>query len=195
MSIAAIKNGERKIQVPRGQLIYTFRWLPRLLQPEAPVRRAKNGTRSQPFIAAKPKWTLNTKAPDPVESFASYTPNEWEEPYFDRLPKEQRTTLQSKPGEQGHANFQLSGRLHQFVSWFGIVREVTPNVGRRGGALLIENKYYNGTGDDKLQTVSIRGGGNFKGQMTNLSGQLVPPILVRVYGALSAKKTSCRLWR
>lgn len=55
-------------------------------------------------------------------------------------------------------------------------------LGKRGGTLLIENKYFKGSGDEKLQTVSIRGAGDFKAEVTNLSEELMPPMLVRIYG-------------
>jgi hypothetical protein len=48
--------------------------------------------------------------------------------------------------------------------------------------MLIENKYFNGTKSEKLQTVSIHGDGNFLAEVTNLSEELEPLLLVRVYG-------------
>jgi len=118
------------------------------------------------------------------EPSASYVPTEWEQPYYDRLRKEDRVTIQSKPEETEHASFRLAGHGNQYVSWFGIVREVSATPGKRGGALLIENRYFKGSGDAKLQTVSIRGAGNFKTEVTNLVQDLVPLTLVRVYGTV-----------
>jgi hypothetical protein len=115
---------------------------------------------------------------------ANYTPTEWEQPYFDRLRKEDRITVESKSGETEHASFRLTDRVHQFVSWFGIVREISPRLGKRGGTLLIENKYFKGSGDERLQTVSIRGAGNFTADVTNLAEELEPLTLVRVYGTV-----------
>jgi hypothetical protein len=121
----------------------------------------------------------------PFEPSADYKPTEWEQRYFDYLRKEDRITVQSNPQEIEHAKFQLTGHLRQFVSWFGIVREVTPKgLAQRGGTLLIENKYFKGSGDEKLQTVSLRGGGDFNAEVTNLSEELIPPMLVRIYGTV-----------
>ena len=58
-------------------------------------------------------------------------------------------------------------------------------MGQRGGSLLLENKYFNGRTDEHLQTVSIRGGGDFRVEIPFLSEQFVPLTLVRVYGRVS----------
>ena len=81
--------------------------------------------------------------------------------------------------------FDLDGRVRQLVSWFGIVREVDHPLGQRGGSLLLENKYFNGRTDEHLQTVSIRGGGDFRVELPFLSEQFVPLTLVRVDGRVS----------
>lgn len=113
---------------------------------------------------------------------SEYVPTEWEQPYFTRLARTDRVTVESKQEEVEHAKFQLRGHVDQFVSWFGIIREATPYISRPGGTLLIENKYFKGSGDRQLQTVSLRGGGNFKVELTNFSEDLAPLYLVRVYG-------------
>lgn len=120
---------------------------------------------------------------EPLDPSPNYRPTDWEKDYFEDFPENERVTVQSKPEENPASTFQLKGHLGQRVSWFGIVREVTPNaIGKRGGALLIENKYFKGSGDEKLQTVSIRGGGSFVAEVSNFSKELTPLMLVRVYG-------------
>jgi hypothetical protein len=117
------------------------------------------------------------------DSSPTYIPTEWEKDYLDDFPPDQRITVQSKPGEVPSTAFHLTDHLNQRVSWFGVVREVKPDgIGKRGGSLLIENKYFNGAKDEKLQTVSIRGAGNFVAQVSNLSEELTPLLLVRIYG-------------
>jgi hypothetical protein len=118
-----------------------------------------------------------------LEPSANYKPSEWEKEYFDDFSENERVTVQTKPGELPASTFELVGHLNRRVSWFGIVREVTPDgIGKRGGKLLIENKYFKGSGDEKLQTVSIRGCGNFVAEVSNLSEELAPLLLVRIYG-------------
>ncbi|MBA3272957.1 MAG: hypothetical protein H0T11_03670 [Chthoniobacterales bacterium] len=51
--------------------------------------------------------------------------------------------------------------------------------------MLLENNYFKGSGDEKeLQTVSVRGAGNFIAEVTNLSAELTELMLVRVYGTV-----------
>jgi hypothetical protein len=120
---------------------------------------------------------------DPLDSSTHYKPTESEADYVDLIPEKDRITVKSRPDEPVQSSFQLKGDLDRRVSWFGIVREVTPDgLGKRGGRLLIENKYFNGNKDEKLQTVSIHGGGDFLADVTNLSEELAPMLLVRVYG-------------
>jgi hypothetical protein len=116
------------------------------------------------------------------EGTAVYTPTQDEEQFFNRLAVADRLTVESTAQETEHAKFQLRGHVDQFVSWFGIIREATPYISKPGGALLIENKYFKGSGDQSLQTVSLRGGGDFKGDLSSFSKDLAPLSLVRIYG-------------
>jgi hypothetical protein len=119
----------------------------------------------------------------PLNPSEKYKPSEWEEDYFNDFSENERVTLQTKPGELPASTFELVGHVGRRVTWFGIVREVIPHgLGKRGGKLLIENKYFDGRSDEKLQTVSIRGRGNFVGEVSNLSKELEPLMLVRIYG-------------
>jgi hypothetical protein len=121
---------------------------------------------------------------DPQQRTVTYEPLKWEERYFLRLPTKGRITVKSKVGETERADFHLRGHLQQFVSWFGIVREATPYLTKPGGSLLLENKYFKGSGDERRLTVSIRGGGDFKAELTHFSKDLTPLTLVRVYGSI-----------
>jgi hypothetical protein len=120
----------------------------------------------------------------PLETWGEtglYKPTEVEKPFLDKVGRDAQSTVQSKPGEPFQSGFQLRGHVGQFVSWFGIVREVIHEVSRCGGSLLIENKYFQMGEDKPPQTVSINGGGNFRAQLTSFTEDL-PLSLVRVYG-------------
>ncbi|MEY2505991.1 MAG: hypothetical protein QOH01_320 [Verrucomicrobiota bacterium] len=120
---------------------------------------------------------------EPMNPSGKYKPREWEQDYFDDFPENERVSVQTKPGELPASTFELAGHVGRRVTWFGIVREVTPDgIGKRGGKLLIENKYFKGSGDEKLQTISIRGRGDFVAEVSNLSEELAPLLLVRIYG-------------
>ena len=130
-------------------------------------------------------WTAIEASDDPFEpkeGSGEYTPTDLERNYLEKVPNESLVTVESKPSETQHGKFRLFGHVYQRVSWFGIVREASPHIRKPGGTLLIENKYFKGSGDQNLQTVSIRGGGDFKAELTNFSKDLVPLTLVRVYG-------------
>jgi len=115
---------------------------------------------------------------------AGYAPTEIEKQLFlSRMNVDDYRTVQSKSDETIQSQFRLRGHVGQFVSWFGIVRDVVSTIGKRGGRLLIENKYSNGITDDHPQIVSINGGGDFRANVTNLAEDL-PLTLVRVYGTV-----------
>jgi hypothetical protein len=120
----------------------------------------------------------------PLETWGEtglYEPTEVEKGFLDKVDHDAQSTVKSKPSEPLQSSFQLRGHVGQFVSWFGIVREVAHEVSRCGGSLLIENKYFQVGQDKPPQTVSINGGGNFRAQLTSFTEDL-PLSLVRVYG-------------
>jgi hypothetical protein len=120
---------------------------------------------------------------EPFEPSSSYQPTGSEKDWMQPIPEKDFITVQSRPDEPDGSQFQLKGEVKRIVSWFGIVRQVTPDgIGKRGGTLLIENKYFNGTKSEKLQSVSVHGAGNFLAEVTDLSEELEPLLLVRVYG-------------
>ena len=128
-------------------------------------------------------WIEVSRVPyESKDGTATYAPTEEEQPFFDRLAPKDRVTVESKPQETEHAKFQLRGHVGKFVSWFGIIHEATAYRSKPGGFVLIENKYFKGGGDQNLQTVSLRGGGDFKAEMTTFSEDLAPLCLVRIYG-------------
>ena len=173
----------KRIKLPPGERIYhigaSAKYYAERLGPTTEQREEIAA-----FHRGQTEFDFEYEGLPPLETSAIYKPTEWEQPYFDRLRKEDRITVQSKFFETEHATFQLPGHVKQFVSWFGIVREATPRPGKRGGILLVENKYFKGSGDEKLQTVSIRGGGSFKAEVTKLSEELQPLMLVRIYGGV-----------
>jgi hypothetical protein len=63
------------------------------------------------------------------------------------------------------------------------VREIHNKLGERRGSLLIENKYFQDGRNEKPQTVSINGAGNFNAEVGHIAGELLLS-LVRVYGTV-----------
>ena len=123
-----------------------------------------------------------------------YAPTKIEKQFYDRLGKAGRVTLQTKPREFKDASyrFKLQGHRAEFVSWFGIVRDIKRNPDQRLGILLIENKYSEPDNytDCHIQTVQINGAGDFKAEVGDIPNDLIPLVLVRVYGVVKKEQNN-----
>ncbi|MBA3272956.1 MAG: hypothetical protein H0T11_03665 [Chthoniobacterales bacterium] len=120
-----------------------------------------------------------------------YGPTTIEKQFYERLTETDRTTFQSKPdGSFGKTVFRLGGHDGKFVSWFGIVRGVSRNADRPGGTLLIENKHFWGFTDCHIQMVEIGGSGDFTVELPEIPDELIPLVLVRVYGAITGQEAN-----
>ena len=158
----------KRIKLPEDETIYHIgvsrRYYEERLRPD--VRRSAREI--EDYHSRQTELEFERKRFSLLDPSPNYQPSEWEKDYFDDFSANERVTVHSKPGEPS-STFELMGHLGRRVTWFGIVREVTPDgIGKRGGKLLIENKYFNGVGDAKLQTVSIQGRGNFVGERSAL---------------------------
>ena len=96
-------------------------------------------------------------------------------------PKDARASTETQKPE-----FSLSGHVREFVSWFGILRAAEKIEG--GYKLVIQNKYYDGTSDLHIQTVSIRGAGDFDAIVHCSDFSLNPLVLVRIYGKVTREE-------
>jgi hypothetical protein len=139
-----------------------------------------------PFVcvAQKPEPTPIEFSPDLKHpgylGTVSYAPTAREKPFFQKLTEEERVTLQGKDSK-----FSLQGHHGKSVSWFGIVREIMTGEAGRITGLRIENKYSTGLSDAHLQTISFNGGGDFRVQLSTETKNLLPLVLVRVYGTVT----------
>lgn len=125
-----------------------------------------------------------------------YGPTNLEKKFYDKLSEVDRITIQNKPGEtNGEFSdvtqpFKLEGHDHRYASWWGIVRDIRRNPNRRNATLLIENKYFQGLTDCNFQSISINGGGDFEIGLTNIPDDLVPLVLIRVYGTVTQRQNN-----
>lgn len=78
--------------------------------------------------------------------------------------------------------FSLAGHVGEYVSWFGILRKVEQNGS--DFLLTLQNKYSTGMSDLHIQTVSLWGAGDFEAVVRSQDLDLLPLILVRVYGKI-----------
>ena len=114
-----------------------------------------------------------------------YGPTKIEQVFFDRLSEMGQTTLQEKPGAEAvEHEFKLAGHEGEFVSWLGVVREIKPKADGMEGILLVQNTYFSGVSDCHIQTVEINGAGDFQIAVDQLPKDLLPLVLVRVYGTV-----------
>lgn len=117
-----------------------------------------------------------------------YSPTELEKTWFNRLSKKDRITLQTTTDEKYQSKFLLAGHRDQFVSWWGIVRDIKRVPNGKGATLLIQNTYDDGQTDCNRQTVQIYGAGDFEADLTELPQDIIPLVLVRVYGVVTGER-------
>src|SRR5262245_12870009 len=63
--------------------------------------------------------------------------------------------------------YSIRGKQGTYVTWFGIVRTITPEGKEEDAprALLVENKYFDGLTDTHILALSFNGGGDFTVQV------------------------------
>jgi hypothetical protein len=108
-----------------------------------------------------------------------YAPTERERSFFDRLKAKERVTGTFFDG------YSITRKKGTFVAWFGIVRRVDEDPDAATTTLLIENKYFDGSTETRLMTVSFNGAGDFSATLRGTSLSIVELSLVRVYGILT----------
>jgi hypothetical protein len=116
-----------------------------------------------------------------------YRPTKLEQTWFSRLGADKRSTLQTEASEEFPSTFKLDGHENEFVSWWGIVRNISKS-GSNGATLLLQNTYDDGQTDCNFQTVSLYGAGDFEADLTNLPQDIIPLVLVRVYGVVTGAR-------
>jgi len=108
-----------------------------------------------------------------------YTPSEAEKPFFDRLAPKERMT------GSAFSDYEITGREGEYVSWFGIVREIRELPGRGETRLLVEMKYFDTLTDLHQQLVSMFGAGDFRAVLRGTDRGIRHLGLVRVYGKVA----------
>ena len=112
-----------------------------------------------------------------------YKPTDLEQPFFLKLaPEDQKQAKWTGPHIAVGA--PITGRKGNYVSWFGIVRKINRENGGKITDLLIENKYFDGTSDTHIMTVSFNGAGDFTAIVNSPNPAIKDLSLVRVYGTV-----------
>jgi hypothetical protein len=109
----------------------------------------------------------------------SYSPIEKEKPFFDKLSKDDQVTGSAFAKDP----FTIEGKTGNYVSWFGVVRGITPGSPDAGKYnLLLEQKYFDGLTDCHIMLVAATGAGDFRATLEGTPDSIPALSLVRVYG-------------
>jgi hypothetical protein len=129
----------------------------------------------QPVKELIPNGTLGT-------SF--YRPIEAEAPFFAKLDTNERTNDAAFGGK-----YTIHGKTGTFVSWFGIIRGITP-AAQPGGevTLLVQHHFFDGLTDSHIMLVAKSGDGDFLANLKVDPARIPPLALVRIYGKITAEK-------
>lgn len=126
--------------------------------------------------------TEKVKELKPTGSLATcgYSPTTAEKPYFSGLDKSEMVTGSFMEP------YSIHNKRGRNVSWFGIVRGVTPEPDSPNRfTLLLEQKFFDGMTDCHIMLVSVAGGGDFRAAVETEGSQTIPALaLVRLYGKI-----------
>jgi hypothetical protein len=130
----------------------------------------------QPVKELIPNGTLATSVYMPLDSEAQF---------FGRLDKKERVN------DNAFGHYTIHGKKGKYVSWFGIVRGITP-AALPGGevTLLIQHHFFDGLTDSHIMLIAISGDGDFLAKLTVDPAQIPPLALVRIYGKVTVEKNN-----
>jgi len=115
--------------------------------------------------------------PDGTLATCSYAPVAAESQYFNRLSSTEKTN------DTTFGNYSLHGKSGTYVSWFGILRGITPPA--QSGSevtLLVQHHYFDGMTDCHIMLVAKTGDGDFEAKLKVDPTKIPALALVRVYG-------------
>ena len=114
----------------------------------------------------------------------SYSPTEKEKPFLERLAADEQVT-----GSAFSKPYRIQGRKGKYVSWFGIVRGISPaEPGANRYSLLLEQKYFDGLTDCHIMLVAATGSGDFRATLEGNAESIPALSLVRVYGRVISEE-------
>ncbi|MGA3371158.1 MAG: hypothetical protein ABSC48_05290 [Terracidiphilus sp.] len=129
----------------------------------------------QPVKELKPTGSLGT---------CGYSPVTAEAPFFAKLSDKEQTNDAAFGG-----NYTMHGKTGTYISWFGIVRGITPVAQGDGDVtLLIQHHFFDGMTDCHIMLVAKSGDGDFLARIKVDPVKIPALALVRVYGKVTAEK-------
>jgi len=110
----------------------------------------------------------------------NYTPAAAEAPFFSRLSNAEKTNDSAFGGD-----YSLHGKGGTYVSWFGIVRGISPSAAAGEITLLAQHHYFDGTTDCHIMLVAKTGDGDFEATLKIDPAKIPALALVRIYGKVT----------
>jgi hypothetical protein len=115
-----------------------------------------------------------------------YQPTAKEKPFFSKLATDEKITGSAFVGP-----YKLQGRKDKYVSWFAIVRGISPADGKSNTFhVLLEQKHFDGATDCHIMLVAFTGSGDFRATLQGDPGSIPPLSLVRVYGRVVTEESN-----
>jgi hypothetical protein len=81
--------------------------------------------------------------------------------------------------------YSLTHQIGKYVGWFGVVREISWDTGKKETRLLLENKHYDNLTDLHIQVVSLYGAGDFASVLPSKAPGISHLCLVRIFGKVA----------
>lgn len=133
-------------------------------------------------------WSQTLMETEPVKTLTrtnklvtcAYAPAEKEKPFLEKVPTKELITGSFAQGYDIHAKNDL------YVSWFGVVRGISPIQGKENAwQLVVEQKYFDNMTDCHIMLVSMNGSGDFLARVETTKPDIPALALVRVYGKVN----------
>ena len=141
----------------------------------AVVAAAQTPIGFQPVVELKPTGSLST---------CGYAPSTAEAPFFAKLSVKERTNDTAFGG-----NYTIHKKSGTYISWYGIVRGITPATQPDGEVtLLLQHHFFDGETDCHIMLVAKTGDGDYIAQLKADPEKIPALALVRIYGKVVTEK-------
>jgi hypothetical protein len=141
---------------------------------------AQTPIKIEPVKVLKPTGILAT---------CGYKPDQKEVHYFGLLSANEKTNDAALGG-----NYTIHGKTGTYVSWYGIVRGITPAAQPgQDVELLLQHLYFDGATDCHIMLVSKTGDGDFRALLKVDPAKIPALSLVRIYGKVMLEENNLPL--
>ncbi|MGD0629831.1 MAG: hypothetical protein ABR987_10780 [Terracidiphilus sp.] len=122
--------------------------------------------------------------PNGTLATCGYSPVATESRFFGKLANNE------KANDSLFGKYTIHGKTGKYVSWYGIVRGITPSAETGGDVtLLVQHHFFDGETDCHIMLVAKSGDGDFLARLKLNPAEIPALALVRVYGKVTAEKS------